>query len=320
MIMPFILNSFLESSSLKENESRSILRRIQESRINMAKNFTLDSYDELQKCLEEEMKILPKVFPEFANLPNLHINIHLLVHARTYGTLINTQVVDGGADQRLSQPCRGFATMSSNFRNLLTNWYITEDKVSNEQELEGNEEAISSPVDFITNIILKRSLSRQDRENIMKNLPNFKSELLLSFMDIGQKSALIYSQMSWYELATYTMEESDGVFSKVHLHIGDVVTIHEEDSGECYAIIKGIFKYKGNDDKYYAFITIDWFDNINRIHNVLKCPLFRIQTSQDIRWRRIFPISIIDHVQKVHFVYDTKIDLWIKNNYYFTAI
>jgi len=180
--------------------------------------------------------------------------------------------------------------------------------------------AISSPVDFITNIILKRSLSRQDRENIMKNLPNFKSELLLSFMDIGQKSALIYSQMSWYELATYTMEESDGVFSKVHLHIGDVVTIHEEDSGECYAIIKGIFKYKGNDDKYYAFITIDWFDNINRIHNVLKCPLFRIQTSQDIRWRRIFPISIIDHVQKVHFVYDTKIDLWIKNNYYFTAI
>ncbi|GET50609.1 hypothetical protein GLOIN_2v1790377 [Rhizophagus irregularis DAOM 181602=DAOM 197198] len=316
MIMPFILNSFLESSSLKENESRSILRRIQESRINMAKNviiacwvyvaktmrivfeskFTLDSYDELQKCLEEEMKILPKVFPEFANLPNLHINIHLLVHARTYGTLINTQVgikemvhqifkamvprtncknveldllkryttlfairhlVDGGADQRLSQPCRGFATMSSNFRNLLTNWYITEDKVSNEQELEGNEEAISSPVDFITNIILKRSLSRQDRENIMKNLPNFKSELLLSFMDIGQKSALIYSQMSWYELATYTMEESDGVFSKVHLHIGDVVTIHEEDSGECYAIIKGIFKYKGNDDKYYAFITID---------------------------------------------------------------
>ncbi|GET03715.1 hypothetical protein GLOIN_2v1790377 [Rhizophagus clarus] len=278
MIMPFILNSFLETSSLKENESKSILRRIQESRINMAKNFTLDSYDELQKCLEEEMKILPKVFPEFANLPNLHINIHLLVHARTYDTLINTQVgikemvhqifkamvprincknveldllkryttlfairhlVDGGADQRLSQPCRGFATMFSNFRNLLTNWYITEDKVSNEQEPEENEEAISSPVDFITNIILKRSLSRQNRENIMKNLPNFKSELLLSFMDIGQKSALIYSQMGWYELATYTMEESDGVFSKVHLHIGDVVTIHEEDSGECYAIIKG---------------------------------------------------------------------------------
>lgn len=81
MIMPFILNSFLETSSLKQNESRSILQRIQESRINLVKNviitcwvyvaktmrmvfeskFTLDSYDELQKCLEEEMRILPKV-------------------------------------------------------------------------------------------------------------------------------------------------------------------------------------------------------------------------------------------------------------------
>lgn len=121
-----------------------------------------------------------KVFSEFANLPNLHINIHLVMHARTYGTLINTQVgikemvhrifkamvprtnrknveldllkryttlfairhlVDGGADQRLSRPCRGLTTMPSNFRNLLTNWYITEDKV-NEQELDNDENGL----------------------------------------------------------------------------------------------------------------------------------------------------------------------------------
>ncbi|GES98387.1 hypothetical protein GLOIN_2v1886362 [Rhizophagus clarus] len=69
-------------------------------------------------------------------------------------------------------------------------------------------------------------------------------------------------------------KKADGVFSKVHLHIGDVVTIHEEDSGECYAIIKGIFKYKGNDDKYYAFITIDWFDNINRIQQRIEMSSF----------------------------------------------
>jgi len=111
----------------------------------------------------------------------LHINVHLLMHARTYGTLVNTQVgikemvhhifkamvprtncknveldllkryttlfairhlVDGGADQRLSQPCRGFAAMPSNFRNLLTNWYITEDKVSNEQEPDENADGL----------------------------------------------------------------------------------------------------------------------------------------------------------------------------------
>ncbi|CAB5300542.1 unnamed protein product [Rhizophagus irregularis] len=342
MIMPFVLNNFLKISSLKENESKNILRRIGASRISMVKNgiisywvhvaktmrmvfeskFALDSYDELEKCLGEEMIILPKIFPEFANLPNLHVNIHLLMHARTYGTLTNTQVgtkemvhqifkaivprtncknveldllkryttlfairhlVDGGADQRLLQPCRGFVTMFSNFRNLLTNWYITEDKVSNEQELDENVDEVLSPVGFITNITLKRSLSWKDHENIMKNLPNFKSELLLSFINIGLKSALIYSQMGWYELATYTIEERDGIFSKEHLHIDDVVTIHKENNSECYAIIKGIFKYKGNDDKYYAFITIDWFDNTDKIHDVLKCPLYRIQSTLDMR-------------------------------------
>ncbi|GES98206.1 hypothetical protein GLOIN_2v1886362 [Rhizophagus clarus] len=121
---------------------------------------------------------------------------------------------------------------------------------------------------------LVKATRYQMNKNRKENEEAISSPLLLSFMDIGQKSALIYSQMGWYELATYTMEESDGVFSKVHLHIGDVVTIHEEDSGECYAIIKGIFKYKGNDDKYYAFITIDWFDNINRIHNVFEMSSF----------------------------------------------
>ncbi|PKY34757.1 hypothetical protein RhiirB3_454782 [Rhizophagus irregularis] len=81
MIMPFILNSFLKVSSLKENESKIIMQRIDTLRISTVKNaiiscwvhvaktmrmvfeskFTLDSYDELQKCLREEMIILPKV-------------------------------------------------------------------------------------------------------------------------------------------------------------------------------------------------------------------------------------------------------------------
>lgn len=81
MIMPFMLNSFLKISSLKENESKAILQRIDATRMIMVKNaviscwvhvaktmkmvfeckFTLNSYGELQKCLEEEMIILPKV-------------------------------------------------------------------------------------------------------------------------------------------------------------------------------------------------------------------------------------------------------------------
>jgi hypothetical protein len=103
------------------------------------------------------------------------------MHAKTYGTLINTQVgikemvhwifkamvlrtnrknieldllkryttlfairhlTDGGIDWRLESSCNGFTTMDSNFGNLLTNWYITEDKTSNEQELDENVDGI----------------------------------------------------------------------------------------------------------------------------------------------------------------------------------
>jgi hypothetical protein len=74
--------------------------------------------------------------------------------------------------------------------------------------------------------------------------------------------------MSWYEMATYTIKDG----SKIHLHIGDFITMQAEGYGECYAIIKAIFKHKGNDNKYYAFFIIDWFEDTNKIHHVLKCP------------------------------------------------
>ena len=81
MIMPFLLNRFLKESSLKHNEAVAIQQRIDALRINLVpksiiscwvyvaktmktvfnKEFTSDSYKELQQYLEEEFSILPKV-------------------------------------------------------------------------------------------------------------------------------------------------------------------------------------------------------------------------------------------------------------------
>ena len=113
------------------------------------------------------------------------------MHAKTYGTLINTQcgikemvhrifkamvpqtnrknieldllkryttlfairhLVDGGIDQRLSRHCDSFAIMSSTFRHILTNWYITEDKTWNAQEQD--ETADGLYCNFIINVII----------------------------------------------------------------------------------------------------------------------------------------------------------------------
>jgi hypothetical protein len=102
--------------------------------------------------------------------------MHLLIHAKTFGTLTNTQVgikemvhrifkeivpktnhknidldllkwyntlfairhlSDSGVDPRFASFCTGFT--NSNFGKLFSDWYVTEDKFSNEElELESN--------------------------------------------------------------------------------------------------------------------------------------------------------------------------------------
>ena len=191
---------------------------------------------------------------------------------------------------------------------------------------------VTSPVNFISNISLKKKMPKEDRNNLLLTLQyGFKTELFLSYVDMKFEAALINSSTSWYKLASYTIEEKNSVLSKVHLHLGDFVTIYEEDHEESYAIIKGIFRHKGNNDKYYAFIVVDWFEDTGIEHSLLKCPLYRLQATGN-KWRRIFPITVIDNVQKVHFIHncnsggcqgsdhDTTNRIWIKNSFYFTAI
>ncbi|CAB4388580.1 unnamed protein product [Rhizophagus irregularis] len=363
MIMPFLLNQFLKESSIKRNETSMIQQRIDAFR-----KFTSDSYEELQQCLEEEFSILPKVFVNFVNLPNIHVNMHLLMHAKTFGTLINTQVgikemvhrifkgmvpktncknidldllkryntlfairhlADGGIDPRLNRSCTGFT--SSNFDQLFSNWYVTEDKYLIEEQIQNDDVKVTSPVNFISNISLKKRMPKQERDKLLLTLHNFKTELFLSYVDMKFEAALINSSISWYKFASYMIEEENGILSKVHLHLDDFITIYEEDHEESYAIIKGIFQHKGNNNKYYAFIVVDWFEDTMVEHSVLKCPLYRLQATGD-KWRRIFPITVIDNVQKVHFIHncnsercqlpnhDTTNRIWIKNNFYFTAI
>lgn len=175
-------------------------------------------------------------------------------------------------------------------------------------------------------------MSKLNRDNLLSNISDLKSELFTSYKDMGSKAALIYftQSISWYEFASYTIEEENGTFSQVNLHLNDFITIDDEDFDKSYAIIRGIFKHKGNNEKYYAFIAVDWFEDANQEHPTLRCPLYHLQTMESQRWRSIFPISVISDVQKVHFVhncnsecqdhYNSANRMWVKNNYYFTAI
>lgn len=123
---------------------------------------------------------------------------------------------------------------------------------------------------------------------------HFKTELALSYNDLGLHGALINLSITWYEMVSYITEDALGNKENVCLRVGDVVTIQEEDYNESFAKIQSIFRHKANNDKYYAFIVITWFEEINQKHAILDCPLFRLLSTDDQQWRRIFPITVID--------------------------
>jgi hypothetical protein len=172
----------------------------------------------------------------------------------------------------------------------------------------------------------------KDVKEFIKFFPSddhFKTELALSYNEIGRHGALINSSITWYEMASYITEDDFGNKERVFLKLGDVVTIQDEEYDESFAKIESIFRHKSNDNTFFAFIIVTWFEDINQKHNILECPLFRLCSANSQRWRRIFPITVIDQVNSIHFVHDktgermvnnVSDNCWIKNEFYFTAI
>ncbi|GET03676.1 hypothetical protein GLOIN_2v1880882 [Rhizophagus clarus] len=113
MLMPFILQRFLKSHHIKTevlNKWRKNSRINQNLavsyfckcwtieakvlKLTFSNNMTENTYQELQEMLKKEHEILIHIFSEtFTNLPNLHVNVHLLRHACNFATLTNTTAV-----------------------------------------------------------------------------------------------------------------------------------------------------------------------------------------------------------------------------------
>ena len=112
--------------------------------------------------------LIYKQFRDFESLPNLHTNFHLLLHAKNYATLLNTNVgtkkmvhrifksivprtnlknvgldllkhyttlfairhlLDGGIDLRFSTSNNSFMNLPKHLQHLMSDWFITKDIV-----------------------------------------------------------------------------------------------------------------------------------------------------------------------------------------------
>ncbi|RHZ89927.1 hypothetical protein Glove_9g378 [Diversispora epigaea] len=169
MIFPFILNRFLSSEHIKKESlekikillnihSKVVPKKIIEVWSKMAictktifsLSFLNDDYKKLEILLQEERDLLIKIFPEFKNLPNMHINFHLIQHALSYANLINISVgvkemvyrifknfashtnkkeIDFDLIKRYitMEGIRNFFDNNPNYKNfnLFNDWYIT---------------------------------------------------------------------------------------------------------------------------------------------------------------------------------------------------
>ena len=156
------------------------------------------------------------------------------------------------------------------------------------------------------------------------------NELIDAFAEYYQdRSAVLNSKVDFYNNISYTIKEEDH-FVDVRLCVGEVVNVLEEDeTEESYAIIRGIFTYERS-KKLHAFVIFDWFEKIGE-DTLLKCPKYRLRGPEEANWNRVFPLSLIDHNPKVHFVHDcdntcsnSKHNLmnrcYLKNMYYYLVI
>lgn len=172
------------------------------------------------------------------------------------------------------------------------------------------------------NIMLKKPVSVRNT-NIITNTSSFRSDLSLAYESFGYHASLINKNYNFYKCVSYINAET-----QCYLNINDVVTIQVADYGESYAIIKGIFKHKSNDGYFYPFIYVDWFENIYKNNSRLDCPIFVLR--HDDFYRKIFPLTVVDKVRKVHFVHDCNARCknnhnlenrhYLKNDFFFKAI
>ncbi|PKB98811.1 hypothetical protein RhiirA5_430767 [Rhizophagus irregularis] len=330
MMLPFILNRFLKNNHFKNSDFELFKRQTGVTQndfavklwlkcwIMVAKttaivfkdSFTEDEYGELRDCLHNERMLLSQAFKNFENLPNLHANFHLLLHAKNYATLLNTSV---GTKEMVHRIFKGIVPRT-NLKNVgldLLKHYTTlfairhlldggiDLRLSTPNSGFDDADEVFSPDEKISHISLKRRVLQRNIDASL--LLNIQVELNLAYEDFGDNSAIIGGTPSYFEYASFLFEKEKDDFVLCRLHIRDVVSINIED-GNNYAIIRAIFCHQKNDLRF-AFVIVDWFEELNRTR--LGCPMYQLQTTYTNQ-RRIFSISLVNAINVVHFVHCCK--------------
>ncbi|CAI2173967.1 3108_t:CDS:2 [Funneliformis geosporum] len=111
----------------------------------------------------------------------------------------------------------------------------------------------------------------EDDDNIYENEIKDTTENIdkdvydpLAYKSFGHYISLINEPCKFYKYASYIQDDNYTDEIKCNLHKNNIVMIQVQDFDKSYAIIKAIFKHKGNDEQYYPFIYVDWFEDVHQ--------------------------------------------------------
>ncbi|CAG8670731.1 83_t:CDS:2 [Cetraspora pellucida] len=241
-------------------------------------SFLENDYIKLRECLDNERKLLSQAFKDFENLPNLHVNFHLVQHARNYATLLNTSVgmkemvhhifknivtrtnrknidldllkhyttlfaihylFDGGVDSCFFSSNNALMNFSYHLKQLVNNWFITEKF-------------------FDTN-------------------ENLHEELILAYRDMDYELTMFEDSCQFYEYICFLVEDNDTII-QYRLHVSEVVTVITENNSQNFAILKSIFSHQKS-NQCFAFIIVDWFEITNQTK--VGCPIYKLRIENE---------------------------------------
>lgn len=147
---------------------------------------------------------------------------------------------------------------------------------------------------------------------------------------LNSNAAILNKRIEFYNSIAYTILKNNQDPVQLKLRVNDIVELNEESEGIAYAKIEAIIRHQANNGQYYAFFLFNWFQAMNYIDSVSRCPIYNIQKPEELRWFRIFPINFIDHVPYVHFIHDCKNTCniehdeanrsYILNKFYYSAV
>ena len=116
-------------------------------------------------------------------------------------------------------------------------------------------------------------------------------------------AAVINKGLEFYDHISYDVLDNEEVEANVHLHVGDVVDIKEEEEENSFAIIRAIVFHKANNVNMYIFLVIDWFQVISGKDKLLNCLYYMLQKPEEMHWRCVYPVTLVDHTLNTHFVH-----------------